>query len=144
MSLSRKNDFSWFWNGLSIITKKIVVRIRGRIDLLLIILLFVVCVLPNKPLFRYFCPSTSSTPRPCWFFKDVQQIEALWSQTYDTRDAASQCSEEGNAIIKLNAMPSHLIPHITCVLLSSHYTVLSTQRHQQYPQCPSWFFILER
>ena len=31
----------------------------------------------------------------------------------------------------------------TRMLLSSHYTVLSTQRHQQYPQCPSWFFMLE-
>ena len=28
--------------------------------------------------------------------------------------------------------------------LYSHKTVLSTQRHQQYPQSPSWFFILER
>ena len=26
----------------------------------------------------------------------------------------------------------------------SPQTVISTQRHQQYPQCPSWFFILER
>ena len=31
------------------------------------------------------------------------------------------------------------------LLSSSHQTVLSTQRHhQQYTQCPSWFFILER
>ena len=32
---------------------------------------------------------------------------------------------------------------VAFILLSSHYTVLSTQ-HQQYPRCPSWLFILER
>ena len=31
-----------------------------------------------------------------------------------------------------------------CCCLHIKPFVLSTQRHQQYPQCPSWFFILER
>ena len=35
------------------------------------------------------------------------------------------------------------VAQIVCVL-SSHWTVLSTQRHQQYPQCPCWFFVLKR
>ena len=34
--------------------------------------------------------------------------------------------------------------HYAWCVCSSHLTVISTQRHQQYPRCPSWLFILER
>ena len=32
---------------------------------------------------------------------------------------------------------------VVVVVVSSHLTVLSTHRDQQYPQCPSSFFILD-
>ena len=75
----------------------------------------------------YFSHGIFHPVRPLFFSKNIFWVRYRVLQVRGLRN------------INGMSLPGH-----ASLLLSSHWTVHSTQGHQQYPQCPFWFFILKR